>query len=73
MAKAKNGQRVLFGLMRRVWEYRIEYRPDTYLDNFFVSFHFIWEQCICIGKVSIEMHRRYDTFFTLNCMHFRLV
>ena len=46
----------------RVWEYRIEYRPDTYLDTFFVSFHCIWEQCICIGKVSIEMHRRYDTF-----------
>ena len=36
----------------------------------FVSFHCIWEQCICIGKVSIDMHCRYDTFFTLRCMHF---
>ena len=51
------------GLTIRVWEYRIEYQPYTYLDTFFVSFHCIWEQCICIGKVSIGMHRRYDTFF----------
>ena len=41
----------------------IEYWPDTYLDTFFVSFHCIWEQCICIGKVSIQMHRRCVTFF----------
>ena len=116
-------------VLNRVWEYRIEYRPDTYLDTFFVSFHCIWEQCICIGKVSIlfvdlvsdyilqmapgsdllrkfggslggeyyitltsaiccsfkqlaavplstkriEMHRRYDTFFTLHWMHFQLL
>ena len=64
-------RRLIF-IISRVWEYRIEYRPDTYLDTFFVSFHCIWEQCICIGKVLIEMHRRYDTFFTLHCMHFRL-
>ena len=51
------GTQILLTIIR-VWEYRIEYRPDTYLDTFFVSFH-----CICIRKVSIEMNRQYDTFF----------
>ena len=60
---------ILLGILTsRVWEYRIEYRPDTYLDTFFVSFHCISEQCICIRK-SINRSASpilYFFYFTLN-------
>ena len=38
---------------------------QMYLDTLLVSF-----KCICIGKVSLEMHCRYGALFTLHCMHF---